>query len=215
MYSEEELNAMEKSLVLRGAFHPHAGAPLIPMDTITVNLTALSLAPRLEPDDRKQMLYTVFACNPSTHSQFHRHVTLTNLLNVPLTFHVVCKRPFMVAGVEPSVPQLAPPYPKPVHTVYGFAKQIYTLPPREAVEVALDFVTPEQVLEADPDATEDLTFKSNLVCIFRPAYPNLEPNFTQVRPRLGGGGPTRRSISRWLGRFRVGSVDSALARSIP
>ena len=63
--------------------------------------------------------------------------------------------------------------------------QIYTLPPREAVEVALDFVTPEQTQEADPDATEDLTFNSNLVCLFRPMYPELEPTFTQVRRAPG------------------------------
>jgi hypothetical protein len=76
-------------VVLRGCFHPFAGAPRVPMARLHVDLRALSLKPHLEPDDRKQMVSVLHACNPPSHSQYHRHVTLTNLYNTPLTY-VVC-----------------------------------------------------------------------------------------------------------------------------
>jgi len=165
--SADELAQAEKTMVLRGAFHPHAGAPLIPMSKLTVGLEALSLKPYLEPDDRKQMYFRLFSCNPLAHAQYHRKLTLTNLFNAPLTFTLSCKRPWAIVEFDHSVPQ-APPLEEPLYTPFGFATQIHTLPPRESVEVSLDFKTPEEVLECNPDETEDLKFTSNVVAIFQP-----------------------------------------------
>jgi len=88
-------------------------------------LQALSLRPHLEPDDRKQMTSVLHACNPLSHSQYHRHVTLTNLYGTPLTFMLACKRPWKIGAQEPSVPQ-KPPLEEPLHTPHGFAKQVRT-----------------------------------------------------------------------------------------
>jgi hypothetical protein len=180
-YLKGELEAMEKSIKLRGAFHPHAGEPFVPMTPMTVNLNALALTPRLEPDDRKKMLFTIYASYPNTHSQYHRKVVLTNLLSVPLKFYTVCKRPWVIQGTEHSVPQLEPKYDTPQMTPHGWAKQVHVLPPRENVEVSLSFITPEETEECNPDETDDLTFDSSLVCIFMPQYPDIKgPQFEQV-----------------------------------
>jgi hypothetical protein len=125
-YTLGELAAADKDVLLRGCFHPFAAAPRVPMTRLHVNLEALSLRPHLEPDDRKQMTFVLHACNPLSHSQYHRHVTLTNLYATPLTFMLACKRPWKIAAQEPSVPQ-KPPLVEPLHTPHGFAKQVRAL----------------------------------------------------------------------------------------
>jgi hypothetical protein len=125
-YTLGELAAADKDVLLRGCFHPFAAAPRVPMTRLHVNLEALSLRPHLEPDDRKQMTSVLHACNPLSHSQYHRHVTLTNLYATPLTFMLACKRPWKIAAQEPSVPQ-KPPLIEPLHTPHGFAKQVRAL----------------------------------------------------------------------------------------
>lgn len=141
--------------MLSGTFHPHAGLPPAPLQPLRVNLSASSLTSYLEPDANSEMSFVCCSTQPPGHAAYKHVITLSNLQNCPLMFSLDTRGPFVLVGAAPSAPQdptlfrgttglsTAPAAnglpPQPGSWAPG---QTY-LPPRESVDVTLQFKPPK------------------------------------------------------------------------
>ncbi|MEW5318142.1 MAG: hypothetical protein WDW38_009388 [Sanguina aurantia] len=145
-----------------GTFHPFAGAPPAPLQSLRVELRAASVAARLEPDANEELAWGLESTLPEGHPRHTRTVSLSNTATCPLIFGLdVLGEGFALASATPSVPQDAILYqgtkgvPSGTDNLGGF---MY-LPPREIVDVRLVFKPPkpnERVHRADIAMAGDL-----------------------------------------------------------
>ncbi|MEW5301041.1 MAG: hypothetical protein WDW36_003924 [Sanguina aurantia] len=148
--------------LITGTFHPFAGAPPAPLQSLRVELRAASVAARLEPDANEELAWGLESTLPEGHPRHTRTVSLSNTATCPLIFGLdVLGEGFALASATPSVPQDAILYqgtkgvPSGTDNLGGF---MY-LPPREIVDVRLVFKPPkpnERVHRADIAMAGDL-----------------------------------------------------------
>ena len=100
-------NAESVGTLLTGTFHPYAGSPPTPLQPLRVDLSATTIASRLEPDENTDL---GFACRSTdaaaAHVSYTRVVTLSNLQSCPLLFRAHTEGPFELVAVTPSAPQV-------------------------------------------------------------------------------------------------------------
>ncbi|GFR52101.1 hypothetical protein Agub_g14614 [Astrephomene gubernaculifera] len=149
-------------VLLSGAFHPYAGAPPTPLQPLRVDLQAMSVPSRLEPDGVEQLAWRVASIHqPLSHPSFVRSVTLSNTQACPQVFSLGVEGPWDLLAATPSIPQDPVAY-RGTSTLLGPAVSsgllganaadggLVFLPPRESVDVTLRFVPGKGDLEALP-----------------------------------------------------------------
>ncbi|KAG2495146.1 hypothetical protein HYH03_006754 [Edaphochlamys debaryana] len=148
--------------LMSGTFHPYAGAPPTPLQTLRVDLSGSSLPSRLEPDGHSDLSWTVTSIHqPASHPSFVHSVTLSNIQECPQVFSLGVEGPWDLLAATPSVPQDPVAY-RGTSTLLGKATAtgrlgqngadggLLFLPPRECVDVTLRFVPGKGDMEALP-----------------------------------------------------------------
>lgn len=91
-----------------GTFHPFAGAPPAPLQSLRVELRAASVAARLEPDANEELAWGLESTLPEGHPRHTRTVSLSNTATCPLIFGLdVLGEGFALASATPSVSRRA------------------------------------------------------------------------------------------------------------
>jgi len=139
--------------LLSGTFHPYAGSPPAPLQQLQVDLSAASVPCRLEPDANSELSFTCCSTqDPETHAAYRRVITMTNLQTCPLLFSMRTDGPFDILSITPSAPQDPIMYKGITATPSSFGNQTY-LPPRESVDVSLQFKLPKSVTQSAPSTS--------------------------------------------------------------
>lgn len=82
-------------------------ASLTSLQALRVDLSATTVAARLEPDENADLEFACQSTAPAaTHASYTRVVTMSNLQTCPLLFRMHTEGPFELVAVTPSVPQV-------------------------------------------------------------------------------------------------------------
>ena len=151
-------------------FHPFAGPPPQPLEPLVVDLRATSIVPRLDTDNTEQLLFRCHSSDPLEHTSYRHTVVLSNLHNAPLSFCVRTQAPFCITNLAPSVAQ-----DRAQADGGAFHEAVFELPPRENLNVEVQFEPPEGGLArggagatrgADGSQEQDPRFAGELMVYF-------------------------------------------------
>lgn len=149
---------------ISGGFHPFAAAPAAQMPPLRVGVEGRAVPPQLQVENRNKLRFKCStAHDPQTHPSFRRVITLTNSTLMALSGSLSTAPPFVLTAVQPSVPQLP----------FGGAPlpaRVYTVPPRETLEVAVAFELPPtehpRLLDYTLDGSLSIAFTTGAVQVF-------------------------------------------------
>jgi hypothetical protein len=119
-------------------FHPYAAPPPRALEPLSVGLRATSIVPLLDTDNMEQLLFRCHSSDPLEHPSYRHMVVLSNLYNTPLRFCVHTQAPFSITALAPSVPQ-----ERGAAEGDKFHQAVFELPPRENLNVEVQFEPPE------------------------------------------------------------------------
>ena len=86
----------------------------------------------------EQLLFRCHSSDPLEHPSYRHMVVLSNLYNTPLRFCVHTQAPFSITALAPSVPQ-----ERGAAEGDKFHQAVFELPPRENLNVEVQFEPPE------------------------------------------------------------------------
>ena len=124
-----------------------------------MGLRARSIVPHLDMDNKEQLLFRCHSSDPLEHPSYRHMVVLSNLYNAPLRFCVYTQAPFSITALAPSVPQA-----RGAAEGDKFHQAVFELPPRENLNVEVQFEPPEE--ELGEGALSDPRFAGKLVAFF-------------------------------------------------
>ncbi len=93
---------------MSGTFHPYAGQPPSPLQPLQVDLQAVAVLARLEPDANSELSFLCHSVHSvASHASFRHVVTLSNLQTCPLICSMHTEGPFDLVSATPSAPQVS------------------------------------------------------------------------------------------------------------